>query len=93
MAKVLADMDLFSIVEAGKVIISERGIYRQVELYERAGTLFAAFKGGFVRLLARNLTTVPHVKWEAIEGITFDDQWNGPKQTGSAGGLRLVAAE
>ncbi|GLS29925.1 hypothetical protein SAMN04488498_110193 [Mesorhizobium albiziae] len=92
MARTLADMDLFSIVEAGKVIISERGIYRQVELYERSGALFAAFKGGFVRLLARGLSTVPYVKWEAIEGIAYNEEYNGPKYP-KADGLRLVAAE
>lgn len=86
-------MDLFSIVETGKVIISERGVYRQVDLYERAGALFAGFKGGFVRLLGRGGTTVPHVKWDAIEGIKYHEEYNGPKQVPTPDGLRLVAAE
>jgi len=75
----LQDMDLFSIVEGGKVIISERGIYRQTDLYERSGTLFAAFRGGFVRLLCRENTTAPHVKWSAIEGVVYREDHMGPK--------------
>lgn len=77
--KTLADMDLFSIVTGAKVIISDRGIYRQVECYERGDMLFAAYRNGFVRLLARNITTVPHVKWDAIEGVRYREEYNGPK--------------
>lgn len=77
--KTLADMDLFTIVEAGKAIIVDRGIYRQVELYERGDMLFAAHRGGFVRLLSRNMTTVPHVKWDAIVGVAYREEYNGPR--------------
>lgn len=77
--KTLADMDLFSLVEAGKAIISDRGVYQQVEVYERGEMLFAAYRKGFVRLLSRGLTTVPHVKWDAIEGVAYREEYNGPR--------------
>lgn len=94
MPRTLADMDLFSIVEAGKVIISERGLYKQVDLYERGGTLYAALRGGFVRLLARNQSTVPHIKWDAIEGVAYREEYNGPRfEVRSPGGGHLQAAE
>lgn len=88
----LADMDLFSIVEEGKVIISDRGVYRQVGLYKRGDTLYAEVKSGFIRLLARGLSTVPHIKWDTIEGCTYREDYNGPKAE-SASRVRLMAAE
>ncbi len=91
MAYKLAEMTLFSRVEEGQVIISDRGLYRQVDLYERNGTLFAAVKGGFVRLLGREGTTVPSIKWLAIEGVEYTDEYNGPKSTRPAG-IHLKAA-
>lgn len=92
MAYKLQDMDLFSIVEGGKVIISERGIYRQVDLYKRGETLFASFKDGFVRLLGRENTTVPHVRWLAIEGVEYEVDYMGPHPS-AAPGVTLKAAE
>lgn len=91
MPKTLADMDLFSIVEAGKVIISDRGVYSQVDLFERGANLYAGYRKGFVRLLARNLTTVPTVKWDAIEGVAYREEYNGAKLAGAP--VHLVAAE
>lgn len=93
MAYKLQDMDLFSIVEGGKVIISQRGVYRQTELYERSGTLFAAFGvNGFVRLLSRENTTVPHVKWVAIEGVEYQEDHMGPKTPGTVRASSFKAA-
>lgn len=76
----LADMNLFSRVDEGQVIISNRGVIRQVDLYTRGEQLFAALKDGFVRLLSREHTTVPSIRWIAIEGIHYVEGWNGPKQ-------------
>lgn len=92
MAYKLADMTLFSIVEGGVVIINDRGLYRQVDLYERAGMLFAGYKDGFIRLLGRENTTVPTIKWDAIEGVEYVEDYQGPKAHKSAG-VGLKAAE
>jgi hypothetical protein len=85
-------MTLFSIVEGGKVIISDRGIYRQVDLYERGGMLFAGYKDGFIRLLGRENTTVPTIRWDAIEGVEIVEDYQGPK-TNRPAGIGLKAAE
>lgn len=91
MAYNLSNMTLFKRVDAGQVIISERGLYRQVDLYERDGQLFAAHKNGFVRLLDRENTTIPYVTWKAIEGVEYTSEYNGPKAK-AADGVRLATA-
>jgi hypothetical protein len=92
----LERMDLFTLVEEGKVIIRDRGFYLQVDLYRRGRTLFAAYGKGFIRLLSRNMTTVPAIRWEAIEGIRTVEEWDGMKPDDASGGAektRLAAAE
>jgi hypothetical protein len=90
MAHKLADMNLLKRIDEGQVIISDRGIYRQVDLYERGGQLFAAHKDGFVRLLDRENTTVPSVTWKAIEGVEVEATYKGPAHQSS--GLQRRAA-
>lgn len=70
-------MNLFTRVENGFVILLTRGEYRQTELYEREGQFYAAHGRGFVRLLGNRMTTVPAVCWDAIEGVPFEERWNG----------------
>ncbi len=72
-------MDLFRPVDGGRVVIVDRGLFRQVGLYEWNGFLFAARRTGFVRLLGRTNTTIGHVKWEAIDGVEFHEVYNGPR--------------
>lgn len=91
MAYKLADMTLFSRIDEGQVIISERGLHRQVDLYKRGDQLYAAVRDGFVRLLDRENTTVPHIRWLAIEGVEVESAYNGPRH--KATGMRLQAAE
>jgi hypothetical protein len=66
----IANSDMFAEVDGAKALISARGVWMQTGVYQRNSMLFVAYGKGFVRLLSRNLTTVPHVKWEAIEGVT-----------------------
>jgi hypothetical protein len=50
-------MSGFKTVEGEYVIISMGGVYKQVDLVERNGYLFAAASGGFVRLYADGSTS------------------------------------
>ena len=70
-------MNLFTRVENAFAILLTRGEYRQAELYERGGFFYAAHGRGFVRLLGNRMTTVPAVRWDAIEGVSFEERWNG----------------
>ena len=88
MAYKLEDMYLFTVVEGGKVITVEKGVYRQSDLYERAGQLYAQHRTGFARLLTKGVTTVPNVRWDAIEGVEYKENFRGPART-----TGLVAAE
>ena len=88
MAYKLEDMDLFTVVEGGKAITVEKGVYRQSDVYERGGRLYAMHRTGFARLLTKNMTTVPNLRWDDIVGIAFSEDYKGP--TRSAG---LAAAE
>jgi hypothetical protein len=75
----LADMTSFSLVYEGHVILTERGVYRQVHLYKRGEQLFAGIRNGFVRLLAQGSTTVANIHWTAIEGVHTDEDYLGPR--------------
>lgn len=69
----------FTQVDDAQVIISVRGVYQPVDLYKRGEQLFAKFKGGFIRLLSSQGTTVSSIIWKEIEGVTFTEEYNGPK--------------
>jgi len=60
-------MDLFHIIDQGQVILKTKGIYKQVAAYSRGLDVYAPHAGGFIRLLARGATTVPHVSWVDVE--------------------------
>lgn len=48
-------------------------------------------RDGFVRLLDRGNTTVPHITWKDIEGVETVAAYDGPKHQASS--MRLQAAE
>lgn len=61
-------------------ILYSKGVYRQVDLYQRrddnrAGLncIYARFRGGFVRLTGNGGTSLPDVRWDEIE--TPDGEW------------------
>ncbi|TIN01001.1 MAG: hypothetical protein E5Y34_11130 [Mesorhizobium sp.] len=70
---------LFRKVEKGQVLITVRGFYSQADLYNRGEELFACLKQGFVRLLSGDSTTAKGIRWKAIEGINYVEEFNGPK--------------
>lgn len=59
-------VDPFGKVEGAFVITIERGVYRQVDLYERKGKAFAKQKGGFISIMDGGKTSVPSVAWKDI---------------------------
>lgn len=61
----------FSQVPEAFVVTLEKGIYRQTELYEKEGKLFAKQKGGYIVLFNDGKTSVPSVKWEGINGAGY----------------------
>ena len=77
MAYKIADMTLFSRVEGGQVIIAERGLYRQVDLYKQDGRLYAALKDSFVRLYGGYSTTAKHIRWVTIDGVDCVATYDG----------------
>lgn len=63
-------MDLFHIIDDAEAVLRSRGVYRQAKLYRRGRQLYAAWGGGFVRVLPRHGTSSPNVSWvELPEGL------------------------
>jgi hypothetical protein len=60
-------MDYFSIIDGAKAVIVTAGVYRQVDVFERAGYLYAARGNGFVRLLASGKTSDPRTLWRECD--------------------------
>jgi hypothetical protein len=52
---------LFHIIEDAQVILYSRGVYKQAKLYLRAGQVYAAWGGGYIRMLGGRNTTKPDV--------------------------------
>lgn len=52
---------LFHVIDDCTAILCCNGVYRQVKCYERGGSLYAGWPGGFVKLYARNHTSRPKV--------------------------------
>lgn len=50
-------MSFFKKIEGEGAIVVERGIYKQVELYERDGFIYAKAAGGFVKIMADGSTS------------------------------------
>lgn len=56
----------FKQIEGEAAILASGGVYRQAEIYERNGYLFAKFGSGFVRLCADGSTSKAKMRLEAI---------------------------
>lgn len=61
-------MTLFQIVETEQAIVSENGTYKQADLYQRDGLLYAKIGSGYVRLYADGTTTKPKVRLDFLTG-------------------------
>lgn len=60
-------MELFTVIEGAQAILIQKGVWRQVPLYERAGRIFAKWGQGYISLRKDGVTTGPSVRWEAID--------------------------
>lgn len=60
-------IDLFHAIEGAIVILRQRGVFRQVQVYRRADHLYARWGAGFIQLRGSNGTTLPDCNWEALE--------------------------
>lgn len=79
-------LSLFSIIEGKQAVIknAKTGVYRQVDLYERDGEIYAKASGGFIRLMKEQRTSHPVTKWEHL-----DVKYGLPVSI--CGGLRTVS--
>lgn len=58
---------LFHVLEGDAVILFRKGTFRQSEVYQRKGELYAKHAGGFIRLMDGGGTSVPGVVWEDLQ--------------------------
>lgn len=50
-------MSFFKKVEGDAAILSSNGVFKQVDLYTRDGYVFAAYAGGFIRIMSDGSTS------------------------------------
>lgn len=55
-------MALFSIIEGESIILSHKGLYKQVDLCHRNNVLYAKWSGGFIKLAAEGYTSKPDIR-------------------------------
>lgn len=49
------------------VLVGKNGLFHQSKCYEFSGTVFARMRGGFARLYANGASSVPGLRWTAID--------------------------
>lgn len=64
-------MGFFKQVEGEAAVVVSNGVYKQCDLYERNGYLYAKVAGGFVRLMADGSTTNAKTRLDTLS-------WDGP---------------
>ena len=69
---------LFHKVEAAQAVLRSKGIYKQVDIYQRNDELFAKWGSGFISLRPRNGTSLPNVSWDVIDGVSYFENATGP---------------
>lgn len=60
---------LFKIIPGGIAVLNNRGVFKQVDLYEREGRIYAQWGTGYIGLRSEQGTTIPNVRWEYVEGV------------------------
>lgn len=67
---------LFQKIEGENAIIVQKGVYRQCELYERMGAVYAKVGTGFIRLYANGSTSqaISRLETLAYDGPLFADR-------------------
>lgn len=70
-------MGLFSIIEGAACVLQSGGVYRQAEVYQRDGGLYAKHGSGFIRLYVKGTTSVPKTVVETLhlEEALFVDEF------------------
>jgi hypothetical protein len=74
-------MELFHVIDDANVILRAKGVYKQAKVYHRAGGLYAAASGGFVRLYAKPGTSNPNLSWDDIDVAHGKDSLGRPTYT------------
>lgn len=69
---------MFNKLEGDAVILQQNGVFKEADLYEWSGGLYAKASGGFVRLKADGTTTKSGVRIEHMETDRhlFRDRFN-----------------
>jgi hypothetical protein len=52
---------MFKKLEGDTAILAQKGVFKQVDLYEWRGDLFAKWGGGYIRLTVTGGTSIPDV--------------------------------
>lgn len=75
---------LFHKIEGAAAVLSSKGVFRQVDVYQRDNQLYARWGSGFIGLRYTSFstaeigTTLPHVQVQHIEGpFTFSKKGFG----------------
>lgn len=55
--------NLFHEIPDAQIVLRSKGVFRQVKLFRRGESVYAAYGSGYVRLLKHSGTTVPSVSW------------------------------
>lgn len=71
-------MERFHVIDDAAVILRSKGVYRQAKVFRRGQELFAGYGSGFIRLLARNGTSLPNVTWLDTDANFRADQMGRP---------------
>lgn len=74
----------FKVMEGTFVIIKQRGVVKQLPLYERQGYLYAKIAGGYILLMNDGTTSKDQVSWNGTGGIKVEFM-----QTECWGGVRI----
>lgn len=60
---------LFTIIPQGVAVLNNKGVFKQADLYEREGRVYAAWGSGYIGLRSDKGTTIPNVRCEWFDGV------------------------
>lgn len=64
---------LFTVTEDHVILHTASGVYKQARLATRKGHIYAVASGGFVMLYGSGTTSVPTIRWEAMDtNLTYE---------------------
>ena len=58
--------DLFTVVPGAQAIVSCKGVFKQCDVYECRGVLFAKYGGGYVKLNEGGGTSKPDLRFDTL---------------------------